>query len=246
MRTGSSMVGALVRAAIDAKSRDLRHRYTYHDLARDSDTHWTLIGKVISGQRRPSPQVLTAWARALAPHLPLQEALLAAGHAPTDPEALRRAQAAICGDDALAGHNTPESVTRLARLADSAVAEALPAQENAHAGDGGHTEPIAYLTPFLLGSRHVSLVVRGDCMAPDVRAGELVIAHLDGIPEDGDLVIAEIDGQPQVRIYDARHGRLWARDDSQPTPLREAGAIIPVRAVQRMVRPRRRRGRRAP
>lgn len=90
----------MLREALDAKSRELGGRYTLRDLARDSSVHFTQASKVMLGERRPTREVLTAWAHALHPYFPLDEALLSAGYAPSDPrkrELIRRMLAA--GDD---------------------------------------------------------------------------------------------------------------------------------------------------
>lgn len=79
----------LLRQAIDAKTREIGTKYTYRDLAQDSNTHWTTVDKVMRGERHPSAEVIHAWSRALTPYLPEDEALVAAGYAPVDPVRLR-------------------------------------------------------------------------------------------------------------------------------------------------------------
>lgn len=78
----------MLREAIEAKKRELRGigvRYSQRELARESGVTHTYVTLVLKGKRRPTPEVLRAWAAALDPYLPLDEALMAAEHMPDDP-----------------------------------------------------------------------------------------------------------------------------------------------------------------
>jgi len=77
-------VGVMLRAAMDARSRELGRTYTLYDLAADSHQHFTLASKVMVGERKPTRAALEAWAEALSPHFDLDAGLLAAGLPPAD------------------------------------------------------------------------------------------------------------------------------------------------------------------
>ncbi len=72
----------LLRTALAAKASEFGGRYTYRQLALDSDVDYSYVSKVLRERRRPSEQVLAAWSRALAPHFPLDVALVDAGYGP--------------------------------------------------------------------------------------------------------------------------------------------------------------------
>jgi hypothetical protein len=77
-------LGPLLRQAMEARSRDLGSRYTYRDLERDSRVSFTYAAKLAQAEniRRPSREVVEALSRALAPYLPLDDALVASGYLP--------------------------------------------------------------------------------------------------------------------------------------------------------------------
>lgn len=82
-------MATLLQQALEAKSRETGERYTYRKLAADSDTHYTTVDKVIRGERRFTEELISAWARALHPYFPEDEARAAAGFKPLEP---RRSQ----------------------------------------------------------------------------------------------------------------------------------------------------------
>lgn len=70
---------------MEAKARELGvERYTYRDLATDSNSHFTTIEKVMNGKRKPSRDMVIAWGEALAPHFPTDRALMSLGYMPVD------------------------------------------------------------------------------------------------------------------------------------------------------------------
>lgn len=77
-------VNAMLREALRAKGEEQGYKYTYRQLAEATGgtVHWTYVGKVITGKRRPTPEILKAWAKALHPYFPLDDALMAAGYMP--------------------------------------------------------------------------------------------------------------------------------------------------------------------
>ena len=77
-------VGEMLQEAMRRKANELGGQYSYRDLERDSGVNYSYASKVIHGTQRPSRDVVHAWSRALAPYLPLDEALVAAGYLPTD------------------------------------------------------------------------------------------------------------------------------------------------------------------
>lgn len=78
----------LVQRAVRAKAAE-RGQYSLRQLADDSGMHWTHVSNVLRGKRRPTRDVLEAWAIALSPHLDLDEALMAAGQPPTEERKFR-------------------------------------------------------------------------------------------------------------------------------------------------------------
>ncbi len=71
--------GFLLARAMREKGRARGRRYTFKDLAADSGVGASFAGKAVRGVRVPSRAVVEAWALALMPYLPLDEALAAAG-----------------------------------------------------------------------------------------------------------------------------------------------------------------------
>lgn len=78
--------GSMLAEAMRCKARSLGvRRYTFRDLARDSDTHYTTGHKAVKyGQVPNDDDIIAAWSRALAPCFPLDAALIAA-HLPSSP-----------------------------------------------------------------------------------------------------------------------------------------------------------------
>ena len=74
----------MLQRAMDARGQKLGRTYTLDDLGRESGTDFSLASKVMTGRRRPTREALEAWAKVLSPHLDLDAALIAAGHAPAD------------------------------------------------------------------------------------------------------------------------------------------------------------------
>lgn len=74
----------LVREAIEAKRRDMGGRYTLRELSAESNVDFSLLSKIARGERQATRQVVLSVARALEPHLKVDEALLAGGYAPSD------------------------------------------------------------------------------------------------------------------------------------------------------------------
>lgn len=79
-------MGSLLLEAMRRKAEEVGGEYSYRDLDRDSQVHFTYAQKVVAGTRQPSRKVIEAWSRALRPYLPLHEALVAAGYLPGDGE----------------------------------------------------------------------------------------------------------------------------------------------------------------
>lgn len=82
MRVAKTTVGHLLEQALRAKTAELGEEYSYRDLERDSGVNFSYASKVIRGGLKPSSAVIKAWARALYPHFPEDQAMLAAGHVP--------------------------------------------------------------------------------------------------------------------------------------------------------------------
>lgn len=86
----------LLTEAMRAKARDLgREKYTYRDLGVDAQVDYSYAQKTVKYGRVPSRDIIRAWAVALHPHFPLDEALVAAGYTPDGPEQLAFLRAAV-------------------------------------------------------------------------------------------------------------------------------------------------------
>lgn len=79
----SGGVPAMLRKAIDAK-RAADGYFSLREMARACECDHTMISFTLKGERHPSPQMLASWAGYLSPYFPLDEALLAADHGPSD------------------------------------------------------------------------------------------------------------------------------------------------------------------
>jgi transcriptional regulator with XRE-family HTH domain len=79
-------VGTMLAEALRAKSIEIGEDYSYRDLQRDTGVNYSYVSKVVNGKAKPSRTVLRKWARALAPYLQLDAALIWSGYLPDDPE----------------------------------------------------------------------------------------------------------------------------------------------------------------
>jgi transcriptional regulator with XRE-family HTH domain len=90
--------GELLARAMREKGRALGRRYTFKELADDSGVGASFAGKAVRGVRVPSRAVVEAWALALAPYLPLDEALAASGFCRPSREAVLERLTSLTAD----------------------------------------------------------------------------------------------------------------------------------------------------
>ena len=93
----------------------------------------------------------------------------------------------------------------------------IPIQDgSAHAGSGGMDEGFVYASPEWVDRPHVAAIrIRGRCMEPTVRPGDVALIDPDADILDGDLVVAVHDEEIVIRAYDARTQTLYALDEAQ-------------------------------
>ena len=150
------------------------------------------MSRWMTGQETPRP----AYCRKLAKYfkVPEEEVLRAAGHLSPDPSAMT--------------NQAPEGVP-LDQLPVGDLLEAIedmvpvPYLGEASAGPGTWNEPVTYLPKGVLGRRRfvTRTLVRGDCMAPDIRDGETVLVDMAAEWRDGDIVAATIGNEVVIKRF---------------------------------------------
>lgn len=186
----------------------------------------------LAGKKRPAPASL----RRLAAYagVPAEEVLRIAGH--LDAEA------------ATPERGRPRSLRDEAMGLISALPFEVPVYEDfpIHAGQGGIPIDVVYLPAMQRRPGSViGLVVRGNCMAPAIEDGEIVVVDLEAEVEDGDVVAVELDDGWALRrcwFRNGGYGLVCDNPASQPRePLPPMPAqVYPVIDVRRG-RPKRRR-----
>ena len=87
------------------------------------------------------------------------------------------------------------------------------------------------------GHRFTAVEVRGTCLDPDIRSGEIIIVDLDASPRPGDTVLAVHDGESLVKYLERRNGELYlvALRERPPLKINEDTRILGV--VRMVMRP---------
>jgi hypothetical protein len=172
-------LGLMLRRAMDRKSREIGHRYTYRALEADSHVEHSHINRIVHGGRKTTRPTVKALAKALEPYLPLNKALLAAGLAPD-------------GDDSDSDDAYAEYMDR----------GEFPFVEEVHAGPGGILRQQEFWPDEVIERGTLRpFTVRGDCMIPSVYPGDELIVDTEAHAEDRDLVLVETDDGLQVRRF---------------------------------------------
>lgn len=144
-----------------------------------------------------------------------------------DPDLLRRLASAlrVPADTLLAaaGYSVTPVPMRERRTPDEIVAELQAAmrdspilvplvEQPASAGPGGATEVEHWPytpTPEERGHDFIAVEVRGDCMEPRLRPGEIAIIDRNASPRDGDIVLAVHEGEAVVKLLQQRNGDAY-------------------------------------
>lgn len=162
-------IASYLREAID------RRGITASQLSAYIDVSHVTVGRWIKGEDVPSPENCRKLARYF--HIPEDRLLSIAGH---------RSEAA----------EAPPRIpyTELLRRAEEEMPVAIPVVEQiVHAGEGAPLDYV-YLPPATArGKRLVAAYVRGDCMAPVIQEGDLVIVDMEASPQPQDIVVALVD-----------------------------------------------------
>ena len=130
----TATLAELLTTAMQAKARELGvKRYAYRDLGRDAQVDFSYAQKTIQYGRSPSAAIIRAWAKALAPYLPLDDALLAGGYLPDDPERMTIVRRLL--------RYSADQLNRLAEATGTLFSEPVPDVEPEHkASDGNNTD----------------------------------------------------------------------------------------------------------
>lgn len=96
-------LGQLLERGMAARSAARGAEYTVVDLARDAELDFSYVARVLRAERQPAREFVMVLARALAPYVSEDDALLAAGYAPSDRQLVELARRiARMGGDGLA------------------------------------------------------------------------------------------------------------------------------------------------
>jgi SOS-response transcriptional repressor LexA len=149
--------------------------------------------------------------------------------------ALKVGEGALLRAGPTGGPEVPDTLDQLARsmarlqreveeLARRLPLVQVPVAGRVHAGSGGGlVEAVVYVPrPEAEGRALLAVEVRGDCMEPEIRAGDTAIVDLDAAPRDGDLVAARLpDSEDYVvkRYYRRRGGVELRANDGEPVVL---------------------------
>jgi len=115
---------------------------------------------------------------------------------------------------------------------------AVPVLQNAiaHMGEGSPVNEYVYLPPQYRRKRRnqiVAVVAVGDCMEPDIRAGDYVIFEKDVAWKVGDIVVAAVDGEVVVRrLIQNGTGYVLRADATKETVTLASDDLIMGRVLQ--------------
>lgn len=155
----------------------------------------------------------------------------------------RLVQGAVSGDEEVAypPERTPEeilaelnaSIKRLRETSahyeplDRPIVWAQLVSSLAAAGEGAvpETEFVPYVpAPHERGHTFIAIRVRGDCLSPEVRSGEIAIIDRDASPQIGDIVAVLVGDESLLRIY--RQDELVSLNDHPPIAIGAPGVHL--------------------
>jgi len=167
----------------------------------------------------PRTDVFMKLARAF--NVPIEELYQAAGYE-VEMKSMRRAE-------------TPEEILDKLRVAQPI---SVPVYGEFHWG-AAHDEPVEYVYQARVrkaGKNLEGYVVLGDCMAPKIEAGDIVIVDRDRVPEPGNIIICVFRNQVVAGRLKAVKGEVWVVNNKEKAKLDECqAAAVVVEVVKRLV-----------
>lgn len=101
-----------------------------------------------------------------------------------------------------------------------------------------HDEPLEYVYRARIreaGKNLEGYVVRGDCMAPKIESGDIVIVNRDRAPEPGNIVICVTRGQIRVGRLKVIKNETWVENNKEQVKLEECqAAAVVIEVVKRL------------
>ena len=199
--------------ALGSRVRQLRQRLdlSQTELAQRIDVDPSYISHIENGRtKQPAMPIIQALAKALA--VPVDDLLAAMAGKPTEPppqrtpaDILRELQASI-----------EQQQQERQRIIMVPIVESL-----ASAGEGAIAQgEIAYYPEAQeVGHQFRAIQVKGTCMEPEVRDGDVAVVDLDASPRFNDIVAITHDGEVLIRIL--RDGWLYSLNHHPPIPVDE-------------------------
>jgi len=167
----------------------------------------------------PRTDVLMKLARVF--NIPVEELYQAAGYE-VEAKIERRAE-------------TPEEILEKLRVAQPI---SVPVYGEFHWGTV-HDEPVEYVYRAKIreaGKNLEGYVVRGDCMAPKIEPGDIVIVDRDRSPEPGNVVICITRGRIVVGRLKVVENEVWMENNKEQVKLEECqAAAVVIEVVKRLV-----------
>ncbi len=115
---------------------------------------------------------------------------------------------------------------------------AIPLSDPLHfaAGDGV-VEDYAYWARPKASNRNIrGIIARGNCLAPEIKEGEIVFVDTDLPPESGDIVIASIGDRVMAKRYRENSNGVWLESNDERINAGECIIHGVVIAVERRLR----------
>ena len=206
---------------LGGKVRTLReaHGWSQEQLARKSGLSRGHISVIeLRKDTHPRADVLMKLARAF--NIPIEELYQAAGY-----EVGTKVEKRV---------ETPEEILEKLKVAQPI---SVPVYGEFHWGTV-HDEPVEYVYRARIreaGKNLEGYVVRGDCMAPKIEPGDIVIVNRDRAPEPGNIVICVTHGQIRVGRLKVIKNETWVENNKEQVKLEECqAAAVVIEVVKRL------------
>ena len=87
---------------------------------------------------------------------------------------------------------------------------AVPILAEGSAGEGDGFVEYAYWAKTKASNRNIGgILVKGDCLEPDVKEGDILFVDPDLKPKNNDLIVCRVDGKLQIKRYRDLGGHIW-------------------------------------
>ena len=211
----------MVQQTLGEKLRELREvrGWSQAQLAMKSGITRSHISLIELGRlANPRADVLLKLARAL--NIPIEELYQAAGY-----------EVGAVGERRV---ETPEEILERLRVAQPI---SVPVYGEFHWGTV-HDEPVEYVYRARIreaGKNLEGYVVRGDCMAPKIEPGDIVIVDRDRAPEPGNVIICVVHSQIIVGRLKMVKDEVWVANNKEQVKLEECqAAAVVIEVVKRL------------